>query len=341
MVKIVPRRLIVVSILSSSLFLVTIWAFGQGKSDPYEILEMMRTARAESSYKGTLVALNLSFSDEMGASILRVVRKSPYKIRIEYLAPLGDQGRVMVDDNNYHWDYIPSLRLVIKRDSSKIKSQGDLGYNSDLLRNNYKLELLGKRFINGRETIGFEFTPRFSDRPLRKIWLDSEHGVILRLEVYREGEGLISISFYADISFPSDISDAQFKLLVPDTTKIKTIGYTEYSDLNEVQKAINMKIGTPDYLPPGFELVGIGVRTCSDTLLDIVLKYTDGLSDISLFQRSSDFSKPSRSNKSEMNYEDGLLRVLYWKADGMDYSLVSELPWEEMLRIAESVVSID
>jgi len=341
MLKIVPRRLIVVSILSSSLFLVTIWAFGQGKSDPYEILERMRDARAESSYEGTLVALNLSFSDEMGASILRVVRKSPYKTRIEYLAPLEDQGRVIVDDGNYHWDYIPSLRLVIKRDSSKIKSQEGLGYNSELLKGNYKLELLGEWFINGRETMGFEFAPRFPDRPLRRIWLAREHGVILRLEVYREGEGLISISFYADISFSSDISDAQFKLLVPNTTKIKTIGYTEYSDLNEVQKATNMKIGTPAYLPAGFELIGIGVRTYSDTLQDIVLEYTDGLSDISLFQRSNNFSKPSRSNKSEMNYEDGLLRVLCWKTDDMDYSLVSELPWEEMLRIAESVVSID
>jgi len=244
---------------------------------------------------------------------------------------------------------------------------------------NYTVDVAFGEPIAGQNTYRLTITPKVPSRPRKKVWLDAQHYIILRMEDYDITGKLGLLYVYTTIDYDSASVARQLEQYQKERQDRRRSYQSEETSFVEAEKQFGAKIPQPSYLPVGFQLqstsllpprVNLSIRGKS-----IHLRYTDGLIVLSLFvSRVSDESEDKQHQRARGDRfrdrrsrgdrfgggkattvtvkdtpisvtDHGHIKMLRWETSKQSeekklrFALVGELSQEELVKVAESLVS--
>ena len=230
----------------------------------------------------------------------RVIRKAPDKQRIEFTWPSEMRGTGMVINGEQRWSIRDNRerggRPFLAPPPNRMMDDFPLKNIQRLLRN-YDIRVLDGGSIADRSTYLLEIDPKIAGKPSRKIWVDAEMSVILKVEHYDSQKRLRGFYSYSNIDFAPEIDEAVFrrerrtgneKSPRPERGRKELWSANQGKpDLGKIRKAVRLDVIIPDQLPAGFALQSIQALSFGERR-NVHLRYTDGLAVISVFQSSSE-----------------------------------------------------
>ncbi|MDP7279940.1 MAG: sigma-E factor regulatory protein RseB domain-containing protein [Candidatus Poribacteria bacterium] len=254
--------------------------------------------------------------------------------------------------------------------SIKIVTADILLQHQKLIRDNYQLQLVEvNESICWRDSQLWSIKPRNPDRNrLFKVWIDSETGILLRVEI--KGQRNQWLSFLTQIQFdPQSILEeiTQFKALEAGDKKQES----RFVSRSEAEKALKRELILPERFPSGFKISQIELMDLSPTPAAHI-RYTDGLETISVFQNQGrrlsrrdrrdrdldshdkdgstvvpDKKRGRRNNIRKEKISDVQVTIMdrtdvhiyRWTRDSVNFTLIGSLPESEMAQIVESFIN--
>ena len=217
----------------------------------------------------------------------------------------------------------------------------------ELIAQNYNLEESeSAEKIAGHKTNILTITPKFADRPTKRIFFAHENGVILRVEDL-DAEGVLREMFvYNRISFDPEAVERKWKVVKNDIKP--RVPRSDPISLAEAGKMLKIKPIQPEYMPPGFQLHEVrGIRSREKD--SILLEYTDGLVTFTLFEKTGDpprLSDRERRRETEIELGDqkvykhrfGSTDAFRWSGTKIHFFLIGAIPTPEMQKVVESII---
>ena len=126
----------------------------------------------------------------------------------EYLSPARDKGTKMLKLENQLWIYSPSTDRIIQISGHMLRQSvmgSDLSYEDMMddrkLTDVYSAKVTGNETVDGRNTYVLELTAKVEDAAYhtQKIWVDTEHYVPLKQEMYAKSGQLLKRSTLSDV----------------------------------------------------------------------------------------------------------------------------------------------
>ena len=236
--------------------------------------------------------------------------------------------------------------------------------NVQLLFKNYNVRALEGGRVAGRRTYLLEIDPKLAGKPSRKVWTDAEVGVVLKMEHYDFRKRLRWLFAYDEINFKPGIDESVFRLQEgtqegkepprPPRWDREELWNPDKGepDLGNIRKRAQLSVVLPDQIPAGFVLRSIYAVKFGNRK-NVHLRYTDGLTILSVFQSSSEDEK--REDRPPLEHgsiekiniggveceviSGGPMSILRWSSGGVYSTLIGELDPKEMAKIASSFIS--
>ena len=325
-----------------------------------DILQMLDASEKRFSYLGTKFIIDYT-PTRRSTTLVNVTYGAGLEKKV--VSPLQQQGesQIILDDGKYLWHYIPSQASVIKK-----KQQLSLGkishriYSQNkLIQENYAIRIEQKNLTALSPSVSqipsimgdvmVMFDPKYHDRPSWKIWIESEHGLIVRTEVYDVTGNLALLSAFSDLTFQPKLSEKSFVVTVPKGTKMETSVENHFHTVEEAQIQVGFHIAAPTYMTPGFLLNAV-ISSPTERGEKVQLSYIDGMSTISIFEEkqaaeveaSMGTTKEIDINSSIKGtfHDHGLIKILRWALDAERFvTLVGEVSDTELVKIAASITA--
>jgi len=335
-----------------------------------EILNRTVEAKTKVDYVGKRIVIIWQPYGSMGLEE-RVIHKSPSTRFIEVILPKGPKKPDSRKDRPP--DDSEGARLSDRKERNRRrryppppheihKLQDIWRENTQLLLQNYSIDVEIGEPIAGQKTYLLTINPKVDSRPRNKIWLDAQNYVILRVEHYDIDGEIHSLSVYTTIDYRSKLVEQELrKYQKKEDEKNGSPPPPRYSEkvtLSEAEEKLGAPILQPSYLPAGFELQKIALVTFHENF-SIHLRYSDGLSDFSLFMSKIDKEpdeRPRRPPRDRREFKtvnvEGVsisimdrdnFRILHWQTENqndkkMQFVLIGELGEEELLKLASSLI---
>ena len=214
-----------------------------------------------------------------------------------------------------------------------------------LIAQNYNLEKSSStEKIANYETDILTITPKFANRPTKRIFFVRENGAILRVEVLDAESVLRAMSVYTRISFDPEAVERKWtvfeKQIKPEPQRSFPIS------LDEAEKILEMKPIQPAYLPPGFQLQD--VHNIKDRKNTIHLIYADGLLGFSIFETTNQHAhRNDRRRGSDvveiegtrvLKHQRGPTHAFSWSSEDIHFFLFGAMPPTEMEQVVKSMI---
>ncbi|MDQ7065858.1 MAG: MucB/RseB C-terminal domain-containing protein [candidate division KSB1 bacterium] len=214
----------------------------------------------------------------------------------------------------------------------------------DLLKRNYAVSIEPGPVMLERPTYVVHIQPTRAGRPELRLWVDRQTLFIFKMQRLSPIAVQSELHEYTKIEFtPSDT--AEFSRIwasldtIADARSRRMRRYSKtYSKLVHVLADHDGPILVPQLLPAGFELMRIRkFRSRDRTYMHLL--YSDGLAFISLFEypktaaENNGARKPHARRHTEFSVVNGRIGEI-------GYHLVSEVPREELERMAQSLLPI-
>ncbi|MEI6048635.1 MAG: outer membrane lipoprotein-sorting protein [Bacteroidota bacterium] len=126
----------------------------------------------------------------------------------EYLSPAREKGTKMLKLENQLWIYSPSTDRIIQISGHMLRQSvmgSDLSYEDMMddrkLTEIYTAKVTGNETIDGRHTYVLELIAKVDDAAYhsQKIWIDTEHFVPLKQEMYAKSGQLLKRTILSDV----------------------------------------------------------------------------------------------------------------------------------------------
>jgi len=211
-------------------------------------------------------------------------------VRIDYISgPKAVSGEQIVDDGTTFWHYIPS-RNTLETGPSRIRRQHNRVRQliNQIQQGTLGVSISGEANIAGNACTIVDVRPVSGFGPWRRLWIDHDTYLQLKVEEYRTDGSLLSESEFTQISIVNDIQQATFGAPVtPPNVIRKTAALPHSGSLKEAQKKISFPIRQPAYLPAGYTFQSAEVSRFRSSQM-VILRYVNGLNTISVFQIPAD-----------------------------------------------------
>ena|GEM_PF-348284 len=280
---------------------------------------------------------------------LNLEHRAPDTTRKWYIAPSSVYGNYVIERGSTSYAFnMRSETVTVTHNPSADEDDVTEEANFGLLTTNYRAVSGADEEVAGRKAHTLSLINRYSGARLERIWLDAQTSLLLAKERYHADGSIASSSRYQQIAY-RDVPAALFQPTPPEgfrTVQGRDFG-TPSKDLQRVLKQVGFAAAGPRYLPEGFALVSGDVTTIKG-IRSLHLLYTDGLRSLSLFQNadpqgSANFKglqahsatvegRPATYVEEEPNI------LLAWHERGLNFTLVGDLPLQELERIAASIV---
>lgn len=270
------------------------------------LLQDMLLATKQLSYKGRVTVMVQTPMRNMVFELM-VTRKAPDKRRVEIISPIEMAGTGTIINGK---EIAPIMPRKDRKEQGRMPPffQPDQmdelqSYNARQLIKNYKVRVLEGGLIAGRNTYLIEIEPKNENRPSRKIWIDKEKKIALKVEQYNAQKILQRLMTFSNIDFTTDISDEVFRIQRSFWDMGRRPKPPEREDLwdqlqgkldvDKIREKVKFKVKILDSLPGGLALQSITmVKFEKDQNVHLI--YTDGLTFVSLFQSAFDETKRER-----------------------------------------------
>jgi hypothetical protein len=290
-------------------------AFPDERPDP---LLLLRKSFSPSIAYTCKVVVTAWRSPKGETALLREWRLPGGRYRIEYLAPKNLRGTVITSDGKRRW------RIVNGRAVWDLAVDELTPERLDLLSQNYRLEVVKPATVLNRKAWLVEITPKLKGKPKHLLWLDAEHGIVLKGELLGSDKNPIAFMTVTELKFlkPNEVDQKMFappKKLVTD--KVASF------PLTKEEAARRWTVSLPDKLPFGFRLERIEETALTQKRPTLHAIYTDGLIRVSLFVLPIGQDFPVSVSR---------LPVVRWKQKGRTFLLVGNLDRSLLERLRRS-----
>lgn len=270
------------------------------------LLQDMLSATKQLSYKGRVTIMIQTPMRNMVFEIM-VTRKAPDKRRVEIISPIEMAGSGTIVNGREVAPIMPSKDRRGQGGMPPFFQPDQMdelqGYNVQQLIRNYKIRVLEGGLIAGRNTYLIEIEPKNENRPSRKIWIDKEKKIALKVEQYNAQKILQRLVAFSNIDFAMDISDEVFRIQrsfwdmrgrpKPPEREDLWDQLQGKLDASKIREKAKFEVKILDNLPGGLALQSITmVKFEKDQNVHLI--YTDGLTFVSLFQSPFDETKRER-----------------------------------------------
>lgn len=348
-------------LLSSLLFPSFVFAEEELQFD--DIISMLDHSGKRFNYLGTKFVVDYTPS-RRSTTLVKVTHGASGWQKREVSPLQRGEPQIILDDGKFLWHYIPSQASVVKK--KRRLSLGELSkrirIQKDLIQQNYTItiekqrqHLVSANALQPPSVMGdviVSFQSKAKDRPAWKIWINSEHGLVVRTEIYDIKGNLALLSAFSELTLQPKLPEKTFTMTVPKGTKVTRSVEQSFQSVKEAQEHVSFSISEPTYMPSGFILSTVIVSKTKQGE-KIQLAYIDGMSSISVFEdkrtSSSTATSPKTSKEVAINStvkgtfrDHGLLKILDWNlAQDVHVTLIGEVADSELLKIASSITSIN
>lgn len=350
---------------------------------PEEAFQKILNSFSSVDFKGKLMFISYGPEDGPVREAL-IIKKAPDKSRIEFISPKEIKGSGMITNGKERWpifneaqagrrDHPPRPEDKDRKTDFPSRSRRpppgpppdgmmeDFPYkNIQFLLKNYNIRILNGGNVADRNTYLLELESKISPRPSRKLWIDKEKGVILKMEKYDSQKRLRGFFVYSEINYDPKIDDSVFRGGPPKIMGVfkqrdgrgrEEIWNNEQGalDTERVIKKSEMNLSLPERLPAGFVIESVTVLKFGERKT-VHLKYTDGLAIISAFQSLYSSDKPPgrpgdapgrRQEPEKIKVKSieckiiqaGPMLVFTWNYNNMNFTLMGELDRNEMIKM--------
>ncbi|MCX8053004.1 MAG: MucB/RseB C-terminal domain-containing protein [Armatimonadetes bacterium] len=301
-----------ISALVLALAVVGASAFG---ASPAELLRRSEEADKRVSYRGIKKA-TLAFGDRVTVAMMKVIHLKPDLTRTIYFSPAAMAGIVVIRDGPEGWKYDP------KKDVWEPIGRCNMQCGEMILREalrNYDIRLIGTDRVAGRDAYVLHALPKFRTELAHRMWVDCEHFLIVGTQTETYSGTVIRSSRYLTLQInPSDIN--------PDLFRVRGRISRPSADVCSP----DFKFVKPSYLPKGYRLEATRYFSLKGSAC-VHLQFTNGVNTISIFQH--------KAGKEEFHQkiESKVTNVLTWTRDGIQFTILGDLPRAELQKIADSV----
>lgn len=322
-----------------------------------DIIQLLNHSGKQFNYLGTKFVVDYTPS-RRSTTLVKVAHDASGVQKKEVSGLQRGEPQILLDDGKFLWHYIPSQASVVKkkRRLSLGKLSKRIWYQKELLQQNYEITIETQPVasdvpqissVTGDVVVLFE--PKAQDRPSWKIWIDSEHGLVVRTEIYDMQGNLALLSAFSELTFQPELPQKTLTMTVPKGTQLKTSVEQSFQSVAEAQKFASFPISEPAYLPPGF-VFSAAIVSKTEQGEKIQLAYVDGMSSISVFEdkrpaTSADSGKTTQEVTINTTvkgtfHDQGLLKILNWNlTEHTHITLVGEVAARELLKIAASITN--
>jgi len=244
-------------------------------ASPADIVRKAYNAEQTAVFSGRLT--NMVSMDGRTQTATVNINRSASKLRMEYdSGPMS--GVVVIEDGKLVYTLVKSSKMVYAAlpppATDRVK----------LLLSNYTPVASGKDKVAGRVAVVIKLQPKMPGNPKLVLWVDEKTGIILRSERYLHTGALATRSAYNSISFNPVFSTALYAL-PKQWRRVNTDAASNPLSADQVKKLAGFKPLEPLYVPKGYVRDGYFLRKTGSGKIAAVLKYTDGLNSITVFER--------------------------------------------------------
>lgn len=243
-----------------------------------------------------------------------------------------DPWSMTVDGKSY--SYLPKTNQLLVTETSRMLSKSEL---SKLLFANYRARCTGIDTIAGRRAYIVEIVSRHTKRIARRLWIDREHGLVLRSDEYSASGDRRASTAINKVAFDAQIHPETLSLPSAEQVDYKTV-CTSAESADRID-GLGFRVGRPGYVPAGYRLEGYHVlhSTCGCKHRSAQLTYTDGLNVISVFQAPRERSCCKMSSGACDDQNCGIATLGQVTRGNKVIVVVGDLLPKEIRKIAESV----
>lgn len=311
-------------------------ARGQGVEDVHAILP----AAGEAGFRGRKVVIDFTRATPQ-VTTLSVLRQPGGRERREFLSA---RGGVFITDGAVSWQYLPERGIVVRRPVLAEESAEVL--RPDQVRRalaSYEVRGTPAESVAGRRSRVIEFRPRQAgSRPVRKVWIDADTGLILRSSIYSLEGRLSWLSVFESLEYRPPLEPEAFVMRPPAGVRTVEADADPCVGEEEAVRVSGLPLVLPAYLPAGFARTCIHARRRHD-YGELQVLYSDGLSLLSLFS-STRFREPGGAAAAVAVgpwfgrwHEFGLVTGVSWRTPWAHLALLGEISRGELLKVAAAV----
>ena len=314
--------------------------------DINHILMKMQQSNSLIKYQGimTTILINNPFSEVCRYKI----ENYGNILRKEELLTNGIDKEIDYDDGKNLWRFFPNKNLLIK-ETTKINNPLNNKPKEILclVKKNYEIKILGEYEANKRTCYKIIFKPKTNDRPQQIYWIDSQTGIPFKIEKYGSDNELVSVSSFSDIDFQVTANKGNLDFLVPPQTEFTEVKEKFNLTLADAKKQMGNEISFPLYIPAGFNLNNIILRSLGSEKT-IQFFYTDGLSSFSIFQKplhqinatvNTPYGNLIVKEKTAVLSSSGTMNIISIHSNQMTTTVMGEIFRNEIVKVADSLTS--
>ena len=308
------------------------------------LLESLRSPSI--SYEGE-VKVTRVFGGKTRVETAHVLFRSPQWSRWEFRSPEGRASRIVVSDGNEQKVLLVRRGVLIKGGAVKsVFKEINEEQEFALLRKNYSFKVAGQETVAERPVWVLEVTPRASGKLSQRLWIDQETRAVLGNQRFGRQDPFRVESRFVRFQPRASVDPGRFRLEIsPEMRVMEPPVDPDFLPLDQLNRRGEKMAQFPSELPGGyvfesgniFKLRGQGVRH---------LRYTDGLSVVSLFETDRPVRLP-KGHSMRRFFESAMRRqplfsssagpVLQWKMGGHHYTLMGDCSKELLQEMSEKI----
>jgi outer membrane lipoprotein-sorting protein len=309
-----------------------------------DLLKQAVVADDRVSYTGTVTTLVYG-PHGADATVVRVDHSAPKKWRMWYVAPADAYGRLIVSNETTTYQYEPKIATVYSDEWQHSAPALTLDLDTAKVLRNYSIDVGAASDVAGRKAVSLSLVSKYSGALVERVWLDDRTQLVLQRETYHADGTIDTKTSFDNIRIVNDLPKELFDLTVPAGMQVKagtTFGKVA-KDQATIQSGLDFTIVNPKYVPEGFSFDTASLAS-TNGIATAQLLYTDGLRDFSVFENSTQRLPELDSPKSiDIDDSTGVTdeiageTLLSWNANGLNITLVGDLPAKQLARIGASV----
>ncbi|MFC1731606.1 sigma-E factor regulatory protein RseB domain-containing protein [candidate division KSB1 bacterium] len=325
---------------------------GAQQQDVTQLLQKMHDARRSVSYTGE-VAIERSFRGRSFEFNKRVISRPPRVYREELILTPEQEERLRDrrdrrdrqqrrrDDN--HWN---DRFQFERRMESPVAARP---VQMELLRQNYDITVNPDEPIAGRDVVLLSVSPKYPLRPVNKLWIDRETGVILKWELSEREQ--IDVLIYRETFTSINYEEAG-----PETARESReprernperqdrrgrMSSSSYNSIEEMPENVRDDIVVPEVIPEGFALDNVRIYR-ERGRVSFHQVYTDGLLLFSLFQTGGDLrDQIQRFRSRDMNRGPLEMNMLIKSTDKLNFILLGQTRRALLKQVLDSLPGVE
>lgn len=249
------------------------------------VLQRYLTARLGLNLRGTMVVVNAASPYPVPTTRKQIVRTRTGACLTVVTEPAHLRGTVTMDDGIHVHAYEPHHHMVkIQRSQVAATRAFGVSRRARIIRNNYRVDLLGVAPLSGRKCYRLRFVPKHRGSHEIQVWVDRDTGAELGREEKDIRGGTTALTIFTSVEFPRRIARSETTKKFPRSARRVDVSRSPVlTDVRSLTHLAAFPVSVPLSMPSGYVFEDCSL-VCINGMRTAVLRYTDGMCVITVCQ---------------------------------------------------------